>query len=310
LFRGGRRSRSRRVIACRAATPLALLCAAVLLGGAAASAQAPDLPATPPADTIAGAPTAIPPALSAESPTVPPAPTSASTPTPADSATLPARTPTPAPRSSTATATPLSSAIGASAIPPALRALRHNLLPIALGAAIAIVAAWLGARIAGARERSARRRARRTLATAMLLELRRVDAVLRRVVALDNAAALPALDHPIMEAALRDLTMFRTDTAARVAQFHGALRGIQHEIGDYRDNPLRWAGRLAELNQLIKSRAAAACRAVPELMRALEREGGASPPHLSEPAANIAAAGTPDLPPPPFGATDGDDWTL
>ena len=44
---------------------------------------------------------------------------------------------------------------------------------------------------------------------------------------LDNAAALPALDHPIMEAALRDLTMFRTDTAARVAQFHGALRGIK-----------------------------------------------------------------------------------
>ena len=295
------------MIACRAATPLALLCAAVLLGRAAAFAQAPDVPPAPAAGSAAEGPTA---ALAAASPTAPPpSPTSPSTPPAADTATVAARSPTPPRWSSTATPTPVSSALGAGPLTPTLRALRHNLPPIALGAGIAIVAAWLGARIAGARARANRRRARRTLATAMLLELRRIDAVLRRVVALDNAAALPTLDHPIMEAALRDLTVFRTDTAACVAQFHSALRGIQHEIGDYRDNPLRWAGRLGELNQLIRSRAAAACRAVPELMRALEREGGALPPHLSEPAPSVAA-GSPDLPPPPFGATDGDDWTL
>ena len=177
------------------------------------------------------------------------------------------------------------------------------------GGLIALLATALGARIAGGRERLGRRRARRTLATAMLLELRRIDAVLRRVVGLDNPASFPSLDPPIMEAALRDLTLFQTPTAARIAQFHGALRGIQHEIGDYRDNPLRWAGRLSELNQLIKNRAAAACRAVPDLIKALEKEGGTPPPHIHE-AAPRAPMETRDLPPPPFGDPEGDDWTL
>lgn len=181
-------------------------------------------------------------------------------------------------------------------------------VPLVIGGVLALAGIWLGAGIARAGERSARRRARRTLATVMLLELRRIDAVLRRVVALDNPTSFPSLEHPIMEAALRDLTLFQTETAARIAQFHGALRGIQHEIGDYRDNPLRWAGRLGELNQLIKSRAAAACRAVPELMKALEKEGGAPPPPLGEPAPSGGDA--PRLPPPPFGASDGDDWTM
>jgi hypothetical protein len=112
-----------------------------------------------------------------------------------------------------------------------------------------------------------------------------------------------------MEAALRDLTLFQTPTTASIAHFHSALRGIQHVVGDYRDNPLRWAGRLGELNQLIKTRAAAACRAVPQLMKALETEGGAAPPHLHEPPTR-APADSKDLPPPPFGDIEGDDWTL
>ena len=182
-------------------------------------------------------------------------------------------------------------------------------LSLVLGGVLALLAVWMGTRIAGAREHRERRRARRTLATAMLLELRRLDAVLRRVVSLDNPASFPSLDHPIMEAALRDLTLFDTETAARVAQFHGALRGIQSEIGDYRDNPLRWAGRLGELNQLIKGRAAAVCRAVPDLLKALEREGGTPPPHLTETPSTPAAVPS-DLPPPPFGTGEGDDWTL
>lgn len=181
---------------------------------------------------------------------------------------------------------------------------------LALGALLTLAGVWLGARIGGGRDRTARGRARKTQASAMLLELRRIDAVLRRVVALDNPASFPSLEHPIIEAALRDLTLFNAETAARIAQFHGALRGIQHEIGDYRDNPLRWAGRLAELNQLIKGRAAAACRAVPALLKALEKEGGAPPPPLSDPAPAAAQEGGTRLPPPPFGPGEGDDWTM
>ncbi|MDX2167826.1 MAG: hypothetical protein SF182_12205 [Deltaproteobacteria bacterium] len=242
-----------------------------------------------PADTetpTAVPPTAVPPTATAPRTRVP-----SSTPT-----TIPTATASPTP-----TRAWLAAITGGNDDPPPL-------FPLVAGGLLTLLGAWLGARIAGAGERRERGRARRSLASAMLLELRRLDAVLRRVVALDNPAAFPSLEHPIIEGALRDLTLFDTETAARVAQFHGALRGIQHEIGDYRDNPLRWAGRLGELNQLIKSRAAAACRAVPELARALERSGATPPPALHEPA---ASGGDPArLPPPPFGASDGDDWTL
>jgi hypothetical protein len=285
--------------------------AAALLSASNVFAQPPEEGAAAPAAT------AVAPAAALDTPTRRPTrpwtPTSVVTPTETETAAVAAPTvtsthtppPTTTPtREPTNTMTPQPDWM-----PVALATGGPNGWMLLLGGAIALLATALGARIAGGRERLGRRRARRTLATAMLLELRRIDAVLRRVVALDNPASFPSLDHPIIEAALRDLTLFQTPTAARIAQFHGALRGIQHEIGDYRDNPLRWAGRLSELNQLIKNRAAAACRAVPDLMKALEKEGGAPPPQLHE-AAPRAPQESRDLPPPPFGDTEGDDWTL
>src|SRR5262245_9592889 len=197
-----------------------------------------------------------------------PSETPTTAPTETATAAPPTTTPTrPPPPSATVTAVPPT--VTAVPVPIAFGSAGGAALPLLLGGGLALLGVAVGALAAGLAARIARRRARRTLATTMLLELRRIDAVLRRVVGLDNPTSFPSLDHPIMEAALRDLTLFRTDTAARIAQFHGALRGIQHEIGDYRDNPLRWAGRLSELNQLIKTRATAACRAVPELLRAL-----------------------------------------
>ena len=257
-------------------------------------------------------------------PTATPTDTASATATPTDT---PADTPTAAAPSATRTAPPTltPTRVAAAPPPPAAAPPASNatpasvgrllgigadagLLNVGLGAILALLSAWLGARIARAGERRERTRGRRAIASAMLFELRRIDAVLRRVVALDTPSSFPSLEHPIMEGALRDLTLFNAETAARIAQFHGALRGIQHEIADYRDNPLRWAGRLGELNQLIKGRAAAACRAVPELLKALERSGGARPPHLGEPPASGGERA--ELPPPPFGATDRDDWTL
>ncbi len=306
-----------------------VLATLVLLGGAMVSAQEPGtLTAEPLPDAGAAADTAT---VVADTPTRRPTRRPVATATASELATAtptdtPADTPTAPPPSATRTAPPTVThprVAAAPAPPPAgppatvagppsvSRLLGVSadagLVHVALGALLALLSAWLGARIARAGERRERTRGRRALASAMLLELRRLDAVLRRVVALDTPSSFPSLDHPIMEGALRDLTLFNAETAARIAQFHGALRGIQHEIADYRDNPLRWAGRLGELNQLIKGRAAAACRAVPELLKALERSGGARPPHLGEPAPSRERA---ELPPPPFGATDGDDWTL
>lgn len=296
------------------ATLVALSGAAVLAqeGGTLTAEPLPDAAAADTATVAPETPTRRP----TRRPTAPPTDT-ATAPATATATDTPAETPTAVPPSATRTAPPTATHLraAAAAIPPEpVRSLLGagadaGLLHVALGVLLALLSAWLGARIARAGERRERTRSRRALASAMLLELRRVDAVLRRVVALDTPSSFPSLDHPIIEGALRDLTLFNAETAARIAQFHGALRGIQHEIADYRDNPLRWAGRLGELNQLIRSRAAAACRAVPQLLKALERSGGSRPPHLGEP--TPAAAGErAELPPPPFGATDGDDWTL
>lgn len=281
--------------------PNGAITAEPLPGGADATATVPAAPPTRrptrPPTIAADTPTAT--ATSTETATVAPAtPTATRVPTVTATIALPTASMTP-------TATPdlvaRLSAAGAGG----------NLAWFALGGLLTLCAVWLGARVAGGRDRLERRRARRTQASAILLELRRLDAVLRRMVALDNPASFPSLDHPIIEAALRDLTMFAAPTAARIAQFHGALRGIEHEIADYRDNPLRWAGRLAELNQLIKVRAAAACRVVPELLKALEKEGGTPPPHLGGESAPAGGGdGGTRLPPPPFGEGEGDDWTL
>ncbi len=268
--------------------------------------------ASTPIEPSAETPTAVP-EPPTRRPTRPPAPTvtDSATATATESATA---VPPAATRPPAATATRPPAATASPTPSPTLALLARltgggdpGVVPVALGGLLALLSAWLGARIARGGERRARAHARTTLATAMLLELRRLDAVLRRVVGLDNPASFPSLDHPIMEAALRDLPLFDTETAARIAQFHGALRGIQHEIGDYRDNPLRWAGRLGELNQIIKVRATSACRAVPALATGLAKAGGAPPPHLSEAGPGTDRA---QLPPPPFGAGEGDDWTL
>jgi hypothetical protein len=290
------------------------LTAEPLPDSAAATETAPEDTATPVPETPTRRPTRRPTrtvtatAVDTPTPTSPPA----DTPTAAPPTAVPTRT---APRVATPTLPIIAVTYTPTATIPAPLFVRLasgaadvGMLNIGLGALLAMLAAWLGARIAGGRERRDRHRARRALATAMLLELRRIDAVLRRVVALDTPSSFPSLEHPIMEGALRDLTLFDAETAARIAQFHGALRGIQHEIADYRDNPLRWAGRLGELNQIIKGRAAAACRAVPALIKVLERSGGAPPPQLHETGGSSSSPS--DLPPPPFGGADGDDWTL
>lgn len=291
------------------------------LPAASTPTEAPPDTATPVPDTPTRRPTRPPTATASDTDTPTPLPTD----TPAETETptavpptatrtpVPTRPPTRVPTDTPAPPSPSPTAVPTATATPPLPFVGHltaggppGLLPLAFGAVIALCSAWLGARLARGSERRDRRRARESLATAMLFELRRLDAVLRRVVALDNPASFPSLEHPIIEGALRDLTLFEPETAARIAQFHGALRGMQLEIADYRDNPLRWAGRLGELNQLIKSRAAAACRAVPDLLAALEKAGGAPPPHLPEP----SAANEPStLPPSPFGGGD-DDWTL
>lgn len=301
----------------------AALSAAVLAGGITAGA-ARGQPAAPEPATAAApeqgrpadaahpaeetiAPAAAEPTAESAPPTAPPADTATTVPTATPSlqpTATPSRqataTPTATRRpSATATAVWYQAALGD-------KTARGAGL-VALGCAIAAVFIWFGVRLATARERLARRRARRTLATACLAELRRLDGVLRRIVGAGPLTPLPPLDHPVLEAALADLTIFRPALAARLAQFDGALRALAHEIVEARDLAPARGSRPGELAEAVKNRAAAACRAVPELAKALEKDGARSLPPGHEAA---GAHESLQLPPPPFGAGDGDDWTL
>ncbi len=183
----------------------------------------------------------------------------------------------------------------------------RNALDFAAGGLLALLAGSAGYTAARWRERAERRRHRRALATAMLAELRWIDAVLRKMAEQAVASYDYPLDHPITETALRDLTLFRPETAGRIAHFHTLLQSLRYEMHQYRENPKPWTGRLADFNRLLQARAALACRVVPELNKNLRREGGALPPPLTE---KSAGGETAALPPTPFGAGETDDWTL
>jgi hypothetical protein len=106
---------------------------------------------------------------------------------------------------------------------------------------------------------------------------------------------------------LRDLTVFRPDTAARIVQFHDLLRSLRYEMTQVRDNPRRWTGRMAEFDRLLRARAATACRAIPGLVKALAAEGGQAPPPMGD---RPLDADPGDLPPRPFTTGESDEWTL
>lgn len=269
------------------------------------------LPTEEPESTPTVRPTVVrvrPTATATSTATAEPSPVPASpTPTVAEPTAVPSPTavPTRTPRPThTATATATHTAT------PAAFAAAHlgEWIDLLAGGLLALLAAGLGYGAARLRERGERNRARQTLATAMLSELRWLDAVLRKLVEQGPFSSSEPLDHPIIEAGLKDLTLFAPQTAGRLAHFHTLLRSLRYEMVQLRDNPKPWTGRHAEFDRLLRARAALACRAVPELSKALHREGGTPPPPLAD---KSAAGPEPSaLPPTPFGSGDSDDWTF
>ncbi len=304
-----------------------MLLAAIALCGARAAAQDSEATAVVAASPVAvDPPTVEPTALPTEEPESTPTlrptvvrvrPTATAT---AEPSPVPASpTPTVAEPTAVATATAVSTrtprpthtatATATHTATPAAFAAAHlgEWIDLLAGGLLALLAAGLGYGAARLRERGERNRARQTLATAMLSELRWLDAVLRKLVEQGPFSSSDPLDHPIIEAGLKDLTLFAPQTASRLAHFHTLLRSLRHEMVQLRDNPKPWTGRHAEFDRLLRARAALACRAVPDLSKALHREGGTAPPPLADKSAGPEPSA---LPPTPFGSGDSDDWTF
>lgn len=281
----------------------------------AAPAQEPSAPVAEATATVATVPTSSPAAPTApptieSSPTeVPPPATVAWTATTTPSIALPSVTPRRPSRTPSPTPTKVNvhaaQRFDGESRSPGLG--RNVLTPFAGGAIAVLLGVALGLAATALAAGSRRRNARRGAATAMLAELRWIDAVLRKVADRGSSAADLSLDHPIVSANLRDLALFEPETAGRIADLHYHVRAVEQEMQRYRENPRAWVGRLPELDGLIRQKAISACRLIPKLSEALQKEGGALPP--ATPARDDADREA-VLPTSPFGEGESDDWTL
>ena len=142
------------------------------------------------------------------------------------------------------------------------------------GAILALVSAALG--FLGARSKSwvDRRRARKTLASGLLSELRWLDGILRQIVQHGPVSFYDPLGHPFIEAAISRLTLFDQPTAQRIAHFHAMLRDVRAGVNEYRVHPEAVAERREEYKRFLKSKASFAAQAIPALKDALLDAGG------------------------------------
>jgi hypothetical protein len=237
-----------------------------------------------------------------------PSATAAWTVTPTPSIAVPSVTP----RRPSRTPSPTPTKIGAHAARPfradPRSAFGSNVVtPFAAGGLAVLFGVALGLAAAALAAGSRRRDAKRGAATAMLAELRWIDAVLRKIADRGSSAADLSLEHPIVTTTLHDLALFRPETAGRIADLHYHLRAVEQEMRRYRENPKAWVGRLPELDGLIRQKAIGACRVIPQLTEALQKEGGALPPTVP---AREGADREGGLPSSPFGEGESDDWTL
>jgi hypothetical protein len=136
-----------------------------------------------------------------------------------------------------------------------------------------------------ARERGGRRA---VLATALLVELRWLNGILRQVAVGGTPHGEP-FDHPVLEAALRELGLFDRDAAVALAHFRSLLLDVRNDV--------RAAYRVREqapllfpmINASVKAKATFASNAVKDLKEALLASGGEMPPPIQERPGTLAS---------------------
>jgi hypothetical protein len=163
------------------------------------------------------------------------------------------------------------------------------------------VGAW-GAFSLQARREEAKTSAKRGMtATALLVELRWLNSILRQAA----AGGVPAGDpfaHPVLEAALREPDLFDRPTAVALAHFRNLLLDVQNnaraaqaprdpeDFGAFR--------REHRLFLSVQVKAVYAANALTDVKEALLKSGGALPPPIAERPTTLDAA--PPLLPSPF----------
>lgn len=122
----------------------------------------------------------------------------------------------------------------------------------------------------------------RTLATAVLSELRWLEGILTQVYEHGPASYYDPLEHPMIQAALPHMLEFKPHTAERLSHFHNLLRDVRALMDRYRQVPDQAGPRRDEFVLFAKTKAYYAISAIEALATALRTEGGHMPPAIAE----------------------------
>lgn len=148
------------------------------------------------------------------------------------------------------------------------------------------------------------KRAKRTLATGVLSELRWLEGILHQIYDHGPASYYDALEHPMIEATLPHLLLFEPATAERLSHFHNLLRDTRALMNRYREAPETVAAQRQQFVYFTKAKAYYAATAVAALA-AMEKEGGRKPPPVEE--KSITTSTLPPLPARTFESFSGDE---
>jgi hypothetical protein len=133
-----------------------------------------------------------------------------------------------------------------------------------------------------------RRRAKKTMATALLTELRWLEGMLNQVIEHGPTTAYDALEHPTLFHALDNISLFEPDTAHRLNHFHNLLRNCRDALNDYRQATGAQREERAKRRRFFQDRAWYAANAIAGLVERLQREGGDMPTPFNDPPLNSA----------------------
>jgi hypothetical protein len=156
---------------------------------------------------------------------------------------------------------------------------------------VGVIAAYVAGRV---HERLDRRRRRTAVASALLYELRLMEANMRDIAkaARPSQMAVAAVPYPMHDALLAELVLFKPATVQAVLNAYGWFRDVRHNIDLVRNGTLDGG---PERDAILQQRARHGAVSVPAAYHALIKEGGTEPK-----GAYLASDDGGFLPPSPF----------
>lgn len=150
------------------------------------------------------------------------------------------------------------------------------------------------------RDAEERLRARRSLASGLLAELRWLEEQLEQVYVEGSFPLHDILEHPLLQQAISQSTLFEPGTVGKLARFHALLRHARSVMNGYRVNPAKFpAEKREQFKYVMQTSAGFTIQALPEVVAALVAEGGVVEQRVVEAPLNQGAL--PPLPASPFG---------